>query len=81
MHARPNSSICDRKNLRPFACSTAEFTSVGPQECAKLGLRPSKRVRLKGALGLFGVYLRSTGVSVALQLGPSGASLSGRVKS
>ena len=30
---------------------------------------------------MFGVSLRSTGVSVALQLGPSGASLSGRVKS
>ena len=36
---------------------------------------------LKSAPGMPGVSLRSTRVSVALQLGPSGASLSGRVKS
>ena len=62
-------------------CRVFGLCLVGPHDLTLFGFRPSNRVRLKSAPGMFGVSLQSTGVSVALQFGPSGASLSGRVKS
>jgi hypothetical protein len=59
--------------------STKHPRLAGFAKSACFCLRGSGWARSLGrAPGMFGVSLWSTGVSVALQLGPSGASLSGR---